>query len=71
MSADPSGTVTPADIEAKFRELAAEADLIEDEIRDYAVLVAVVAVAAIAVIAFAVGRRKGRRSRTVVEIRRV
>lgn len=71
MMAESDRTVTPADIEAKFRELAAEADLIEDEFRDYAVLVAVVAVAAVVVVAFALGRRKGRRSRTVVEIRRV
>ncbi len=66
-----STRVTPADIEAKFRELQAEADLIEDEFRDYAVLVAVVAVMAVVTLAYAMGRRKGKRSRTVVEIRRV
>lgn len=63
--------VTPADIEAKFRELQAEADLIEDEMRDYVALVAVVTVIAVVTLAYALGRRRGKRSRTVVEIRRV
>ncbi len=63
--------VTPADIEAKFRELQAEADLLEDDVRDYAVLIAVAAAIALVTVAFALGRRRGKRSRTVVEIRRI
>jgi hypothetical protein len=59
------------DIEAKFRELQTEVDLVEDEARNYAGALIVAAVVTVAVVAFVLGRRKGRKTRTFVEIRRL
>lgn len=59
------------DIEAKFRELQAEVDVVEDEARNYALVAAVVGVALVVTVAFVLGRRRGRKRGTIVEIRRV
>lgn len=64
-------TITRDDIEAKFRELQAEVDVVEDEARNYAVIAAVAGVVVVVAIAFVLGRRRGRRRGTVVEIRRL
>jgi hypothetical protein len=63
--------ITRDDIESKFRELQTEVDLVEDEARNYAGMVVLVTVVAVAALAFLLGRRKGRRNRTFVEIRRL
>lgn len=68
---DPAQRITRDDIEAKLREIQGEVELIEDEARNYAGLVAVVVVVTVVAVAFLLGRRKGRKVRTVVEIRRV
>lgn len=67
---DPKA-ISPQDIEAKFRELQGEFDVIEDEVRSYTATVVAVAVVAVVVVAFALGRRKGRKTKTFVEIRRI
>lgn len=59
------------DIEAKFRELQAEVDVVEDDARNYALVAAVVGVALVVTVAFVLGRRRGRKRGTIVEIRRV
>lgn len=64
-------TITRDDIEAKFRELQAEVDVVEDEARNYAVIAAVAGVVIVVAVAFVLGRRRGRRQGTVVEIRRL
>lgn len=63
--------ITRDDIEAKFREIQNEVELVEDEARNYAGIAIVAAVVVVAVVAFALGRRKGRKTRTFVEIRRL
>jgi hypothetical protein len=63
--------ITRDDIESKFRELQAEVEVVEDEARNYALVAAVVGVVAVVAVAFVLGRRKGRRRGTVVEIRRI
>jgi hypothetical protein len=63
--------ITRDDIESKFRELQTEVDLMEDEARNYAGVVIVAVVVTVAVAAFVLGRRKGRKTRTFVEIRRL
>lgn len=64
-------TVTRDDIEAKLRELRGEVDSVGERARGG--VVAVGAVAAIAVLAtvYLLGRRKGKKRTTVVEVRRV
>ena len=63
--------ITRDDIESKFREIQGEVDTIEDEARSY-VGIAVAAVAVtVVVVAFVLGNRRGKKRRTVVEIRRI
>lgn len=63
--------ISREDIEAKFREVQGEVNTIETEAFDYlGIAVAAVAVTVV-VLAFVLGSRRGRRRRTVVEIRRV
>jgi hypothetical protein len=68
---DTKRPITRDDIEAKFRELQTEVELVEDEARNYAGVVIVVVVVTVAVGAYLLGRRKGRKRRTFVEIRRL
>jgi hypothetical protein len=68
---DPKRPITRDDIVDKFRELQGETDVIADEARSYALLVGAAAVAGLLVVTYLWGRRKGRKKRTVVEIRRV
>jgi hypothetical protein len=70
-TADARPPITRDDIEAKFRELQAEVDVVEDDARNYVVVAAVVGLVAVAAMAFVLGRRRGRRRGTVVEIRRI
>lgn len=70
MSATANGPITRDHIEAKFRDIQGEVEGVETEARNLtAIAVAAVAVTVV-VIAFALGGRRGRRRRTVVEIRR-
>jgi len=71
MTATHSTKIGPDDIEAKFRQLQGEAQIIEDEAKNYALTIGVVVVVGVVVVAFLLGRRKGRHLRTIVEVRRV
>lgn len=66
----PDDRITPDDIESKFRELSMDVDDIGAEVRSVAVTVGAVTLAAVVVVAFWLGRRRGRRKATIVEIRR-
>ena len=63
--------ITRADIEAKFRELQGGATKRAEAAGATALKVAVGVLAVVVVSAFILGRRKGRRQTTIVEIRRV
>lgn len=63
-------TVSREDIEAKARELVGAVDETKESVRNKAVLIAV-AVAVVVVGAFIIGRRRGSRNKTVVEVYRV
>jgi hypothetical protein len=67
----PTSPITRDDIEAKFRELQAEVDQVEDDARSYAGIAAVVVVVVVVTVAFMLGRRRGKRRGTIVEIRRI
>ncbi len=58
-------------IEAKFQELKAEVDNTTDEAKSYAVTAGSVIALLLVIAFFLVGRNRGRRSRAVVEIRRI
>ncbi len=63
-------TVSRADIEAKARQLVDAVDETKESVQNKALL-AVAAVAVVVVAAFIVGRRRGSRNKTVVEVYRV
>lgn len=63
--------ITPADLEAKFRELRTEVEVVEDDARNYVAVAAIAAVVVVVAVAFLFGRRKGRKRGTIVEIRRI
>jgi hypothetical protein len=67
----PAPQITRADIEAKFRELQGGATKRAQDVGATAMKVAVGVLAVVVVSAFILGRRKGRRQTTIVEIRRV
>ena len=60
-----------SDIEAKFRELQGDVQDTADEAKSYAFAVAAVVVVGLAAAAFVLGRRRGRKRSTIVEIRRI
>lgn len=63
-------TVSRDDIEAKARELAGAVDETRESVQNKA-LIAAVAVAAVVAGAFIIGRRRGKRNKTVVEVYKV
>ena len=64
-------TITRDDIEAKFRELQRDVDDTVETTMGLAVVVGAAAVVGILAVAFVLGRKRGRKRTTVVEIRRV
>ena len=66
-----AGKIDRGDIEAKFREL--QGDVVEttEQAKSYAIAVAAVVVVGVAALAFVLGRRKGRKRSTIVEIKRI
>jgi len=63
--------ITKADIEAKLAEIGGEVDGQVAGARHLAITAGVVTVAFVLAVTFVLGRRKGKRLTTVVEIRRV
>lgn len=63
-------SIQPSDIEAKAREIQDALDETRESAQNTAVLAAV-AVAVIVLLAFVFGRRKGKRSKAVIEVYRV
>ena len=63
-------TITRDDIEAKAMEIVGVVDQTKESAQDKAMVGAVVA-AVIVVAAFVIGRRRGKRNKTVVEVYRV
>ncbi len=65
-----AGRITRDDIEAKLRQIRGDADTAGEAAKGVGGVLGVAAMAAAVVVAFALGRRRGRRSSTVVEVRR-
>jgi hypothetical protein len=63
-------TIGRADIEAKLRELQGEVEVIGEEAKSYALMAVAAIGVGIVAVAFVIGRRRGRRHRTIVEVRR-
>ena len=67
----PTGTVTRDDIEAKLRELRGEVDTAGERAKAGATVVAAVAAVTLLAAVYLLGRRKGKKRTTIVEVRRV
>ena len=67
---DTGEKITREHIEAKFRELTSDVDDRADAARGTAVTVGAVVAVAVVVGVFLLGRRRGRRKTTIVEVRR-
>lgn len=68
---ESSGPVGRSDIESKLREIRGEVDATASAAKPAAIAVAGVAVVVLLGAAYLLGRRKGKKKSTVVEIRRV
>jgi hypothetical protein len=73
MTATPEqpARVTRDDIEAKFRELQGGVDEAADQAVNYVLVAGAVVAVGIVLVAFALGRRKGRKKSTIIEVRRL
>jgi hypothetical protein len=71
MSTASTEKITRDDIEAKFRELQGDATETVDEARSMAVTAAIAVGVVVIAAVFVLGRRRGRRKSTIVEIRRL
>ena len=65
------GDISRADIESKLREIRGEVEDASNSARSIGVIVGAVAVVAVIGTVYLFGRRRGRKEKTVVEIRRV
>lgn len=63
--------ITKADIEDKFRQVFGTAEEGVEQVKTTAITVGVVVVGVVIVATYLLGRRRGRKTRTFVEIRRV
>jgi MYXO-CTERM domain-containing protein len=71
MPVDPTKPVTRADLEAKLAEIRGVTDDTAEVAEDAAKTGLVVAAVGVVVVAFLLGRRRGRKKSTIVEVRRV
>jgi hypothetical protein len=67
----PPGRVTPADIQAKLRQIHGEIERTGEAAKGPAKMVAVVVAVTVVAVVFLLGHRRGKRTSTVVEIRRL
>lgn len=63
--------ITRSDIESKLREVRGQVERTGDSAKNVGMIVAGVAAVAVVGVVFLLGRRRGRRKSTIVEIRRV
>ena len=71
MSATAAERVTRDDIEAKLRQLRGQVDSVQSSARNTALIAGAVGLVVVVGVVFLLGRRRGRKTSTVVEIRRV
>lgn len=67
----PERTITKADLEASFRGVTSDVEDVVDQQRNRALVVGVVIVVSVVAVTFVLGRRRGQKNRTVVEVRRL
>ncbi len=63
--------ITPADIEAKFRDIQGQVDVVAEDSKKRLALAGGAVSIILFLIIYVIGRRAGKRSSSVVEIRRI
>jgi hypothetical protein len=71
MSAMTKQDISRDDLEGKFRELQGEVETTTTSAKEYVIVAGAIALVAVASVAFVMGRRRGKRKSTVVEVRRL
>lgn len=71
MAVDTDQPVTRGTIESKLREIRGEVDTTAQSARPYAVVAGVAVAVVVVTMAYVLGRRKGKKKTTLVEVRRV
>ncbi len=71
MADEPKRPVTRADIDAKLHEIQGEVGDTAERARPLGLAVAIGVAVAVVGLAFILGRRKGRKKTTIVEVRRI
>jgi len=66
----PGGPVTKDDIEGKLKEIRGEVDSTAEAAKPIGLAVGAAVVVVVVVFAYVLGRRRGRKKNTVVEVRR-
>jgi LPXTG-motif cell wall-anchored protein len=66
-----SRPISRSDIEAKLREIQGEANTTGESAKSIALIGGAIAVVAVIGVAFVLGRRRGKKKTTIVEVRRV
>jgi hypothetical protein len=64
-------TISKSDLEASFRGVTTDVEDVVDQQRNRALIVGVAVVVGVVAITFVLGRRRGQKNRTVVEVRRL
>jgi hypothetical protein len=71
MTAERNGEITRSDIESKLRQIRGEVEEVSESARSLGLIVGAVAAVAVDGAVYFFGRRRGRKEKTVVEIRRI
>jgi hypothetical protein len=71
MTSASARPITRDDLEAKLRELQGEVEETKESVLSTALTVGAVVLVGVVAVAFLLGRRKGRRRTTLVEVRRI
>ena len=72
MTAAPrTSPITRDDLEAKLRELQGEVEETKESVLSTAITVGAVVLVGVVAVAFLMGRRRGKRRTTIVEVRRI
>ncbi len=70
-TAQHNGEITRSDIESKLRQIRGEVDEVGESARSVGLIVGAVAAVVVVSAVYFLGRRRGRKEKTVVEIRRI
>lgn len=66
-----TATITPADIEAKFRDIQGQVDNVTEDGKKKAIVGGSVLAVLLLLLIYTLGRKAGKRKSTVIEIRRL